>query len=277
MALLTAIGVIAAKEFRDSLRTRWFWLYTFAFAALASALAYLAASFSGLAGVRGFGRTAAGLVNLVLLIVPLMGLTAGAQAIAGERERGTLLYLLSQPLDRAEIFFGKWLGLAAALALSVLTAFGLTGLLLAVRGSPLEGGGYLRFALLTVLLALSSLGLGLAISAVSDRMAAATGAALFAWLGLVFLGDLGLMGMAAVLRLGIRPLALLSALNPLQLFKVAAVAGMEPTLDVLGPVGRYAHDLLGRWLVAAMAGGLALWGLLAVTCAYLLFVRRDGA
>ena len=124
---IAALAAIAGKEFRDSLRTRWFWLYTIAFTLLAAGLSYLASAYAGLAGVRGFGRTAAGLVNLVLLIVPLMGLTAGAQALAGERERGTLLYLLSQPVDRAELVLGKWWQLATATAFMAVfvTAFAL--------------------------------------------------------------------------------------------------------------------------------------------------------
>ena len=271
----TALGILAAKEFRDSVRTRWFVLYTIAFTVLAVGLSFLATSFSGLGGVNGFGRTAAGLVNLVLLIVPLMGLTAGAQALAGERERGTLLYLLSHPLDRAEVFLGKAVGLASALAAAILGAFGLTGLFLAAAGAPMDGGAYGLFALLTLLLAMAALGLGLVISSLCARVVTALGVGLFAWLALVLLGDLGIMGTAVVLRLGIKPIFAVSALNPLQLFKVAAVAGMEPTLDVLGPVGRYAADLLGGGLVPALAGGLALWGALALVAAYAVFVRRD--
>src|SRR5690606_39909351 len=60
----------------------------------------------------GFGRTAAGLINLVLFLAPLMGLTLGAQAISGEREQGTLAYLLAQPVSLVEIFVAKFLGLA---------------------------------------------------------------------------------------------------------------------------------------------------------------------
>lgn len=270
-----AIGVIAAKEFHDSLRARWFLFYTIAFAVLALALSYLATSFAGLTGLRGFGRTAAGLVNMVLLIVPLMGVTAGAQALAGEKERGTLIYLLSQPLDRAEVFLGKYVGLAVALTVSVLVGFGVTGVGLAVGGLGLDTAGYVLFVALTLLLALASLSLGLIISALSSHVTTANGAALFAWLGLVFLGDLGIMGTAMVLGLGIVPLFALSMLNPLQVFKVAAVAGMEPTLDVLGPIGGYARDLLGEWLVPALTGGLALWGMLAFAGGFVLFVRRD--
>ena len=53
--------------------------------------------------------------ELVLLVVPLMGLSLGALGLAAERERGTLDYLLAQPVSRAEIFLGKYVGLAAAM------------------------------------------------------------------------------------------------------------------------------------------------------------------
>ena len=104
---LRAVMLIARKEVRDALRNRWFLLYAAAFAGLAHALSRLALDGASLAGFAGFGRTAASLVTLVLLIVPLMGLTLGAASIAGERERGTLSTLLAQPIARVDVLLGK--------------------------------------------------------------------------------------------------------------------------------------------------------------------------
>ena len=59
------ILTLAQKELRDSLRNRWFLLYTAAFISLTLALSALALSGSDIAGFAGFGRTAASLVNLV--------------------------------------------------------------------------------------------------------------------------------------------------------------------------------------------------------------------
>ena len=83
------VATLLQKELRDSLRNRWFVLYTVAFTVLALGLSFLALSGAGVVGFAGFGRTAASLINLVLLIVPLMALTVGAQSLAAERERGT--------------------------------------------------------------------------------------------------------------------------------------------------------------------------------------------
>ena len=122
-SLLANIRTIAARELRESLGSRWFVLYTIAFAVLGLGVSYVSATSLGGAGLAGFGRTSAGLVNLVLLVVPLMSLTAGAGTIASDRERGMLAYLLAQPVSRAEVFWGKALGAALALlaALALVT------------------------------------------------------------------------------------------------------------------------------------------------------------
>lgn len=114
----------ARREFREAMARRWFLLYTIAFAVLAVAVSFVSLAGVGSYGFAGFGRTTAGVLNLVMLLVPLIALTAGSGAIAGERERGTLLYLLAQPVSRFEILLGKFFGLAAALCCSLFLGFG---------------------------------------------------------------------------------------------------------------------------------------------------------
>ncbi|BDG62203.1 ABC transporter permease subunit [Caldinitratiruptor microaerophilus] len=274
---LAAVGLIAGRELRDSLRTRWFVLYTVAFLGLGTGLTYLASSLGGYSGLQGFGRTAAGLVNLVLLVVPLMGLTAGAQAVAAERERGTLAYLLAHPVTRGEVLTGKFLGLVAALALSLALSFGALGLALGATGTGVGALPFAGFVGLTLLLGLVSLALGSLISVLAARTAVALGGAVFVWLGLVFAGDLGLMSSAVLFRLGIRALFLSAFLNPLQTFKVAAVALLHPSLDVLGPVGLYAADTLGPKLLPVLTGVLVLWAAVPLVLALVSFTGRDAA
>jgi nitrous oxide reductase accessory protein NosL len=167
------ILLLARKELRDALRNRWFITYTAAFAVLAIALAYLSRVGTAMSGFSGFGATAASLVNLVLLIVPLMGLTIGAAAIAPERERGTLAYLLAQPINRAELFLAKFIGLAATLAGSLTIGFGLSALTLARGSDPRQIRLFLTLAALAALLALAMLAVGMLISVLARRSAAA--------------------------------------------------------------------------------------------------------
>jgi Cu-processing system permease protein len=272
---LQTITTLAGYELRASLRNRWFGLYTVAFVALTGALSSLSLSGSGMFGFAGFGRTAASLINLVLLIVPLMGLTIGAQGLAGERESGTLGYLLTQPISRGEVLVGKLLGLGAALLAALLLGFGLSGLLIAWQGGTVEVQRYAALVGFSLLLALVTLSLGLFISAWSRSSALAVGLALFVWLALVFFGDLGLMGTAIAMRMDIHTLFGLSLINPLQVFKIATVNALRASLEVLGPAGIYATRTYGQALVAMLAAILAAWIVVPMLGAYVRF-RLEG-
>lgn len=271
---LSNILVLALKELRDARRNRWFVLYTVAFAALSLALAWMAMSGLGTRGMAGFGRTTAGLINLVLLVVPLMGLTLGALSLAGEREQGTLLYLMAQPVTQSEVLLGKFIGLALALLTALVLGFGLSGLVIAWQGGAAEASSYLTLVLLAFLLALVSLSLGFLISATVGKGATAVGLALFLWLMLIFFGDLGLLGTALVLRLEITQLFAAALLNPLQVFKMAAILDIRSSLEILGPAGTYALRTYGDRLMPLLVIMLLAWAILPLTFTYLAFRRR---
>ena len=189
---LSTIWTLAQKELRDALRNRWFLLYTIAFVVLSLAFSYLALASSGMVGFAGFGRTAASLINLVLLIIPLMALTIGAQSLSGEMERGTMGYLLAQPVGRFEVFLGKYLGLALSLLASLAMGFGISGLVMALSGSgAADPSAYVTLVLLAFLLSLAMLSVGFLISALTRKASVAVGIGLFLWLAFVFLGDSG--------------------------------------------------------------------------------------
>jgi Cu-processing system permease protein len=265
------ILIVLQKELRDALRNRWLWLFAAAFGALGLALGALGLAQTG--GALGFSRTAAGLINLTLLLVPLFGLTLGAQAIAGERERRTLPYLLAQPLGRLELLLGKYLGLALALSAALALGLGAAGLVLAPDATDL--GDYAALAGLALLLGLASLSMGLLISTLARRTSVALGVALFVWFGLVFLGDLGLMGASVALQLGAQAILCLALANPLQVYKLAAVLTIRPDLDLLGPAGLYGAETFGAWLGPALVGLLTAWVALPLAAAGALLARRE--
>jgi Cu-processing system permease protein len=267
------LWIIARRELREALRNKWLAFYALSFAALAFALSSASLAASGYAGLGGFGRTAASLVNALLLFTPLLGLSVGATALAGDRERGTLLYLLAQPVNRAEVFFGKALGAALAVTAALGVGFGLAGLALGARAGG-DASAFAAMAGYTLLLALVSLGLGFLISALTRKAATALGAALIAWLVLVFFSDLGVIG--ATLMLRPTPATLLGMLvaNPLQAFKLGAIYSLRATLDTLGAVGQYAVYRFGALLPELLAGLLGAWIALTFGAAFAVFARR---
>jgi Cu-processing system permease protein len=156
-----------------------------------------------------------------------------------------------------------------------LLGFGLAAALLAWQGGLVEVGRYGLLVGFSLLLALVSLSLGIAISAWSRSSALAAGLALMIWLLLVFLGDLGLMGTAVVMKLDIGILLGLSLLNPLQTFKIATVYGLRASLEVLGPAGIYATRTYGSQLIPLLVAILAAWVVVPMLAAYARF-RLEG-
>lgn len=271
---LSLVWLIAQRELREALRNKWLAAYAVGFALLSLALSRASLAAAGYAGLGGFGRTSASLVNALLLFVPLLGLSIGATALAGDRERGTLFYLLAQPVSRAEVFWGKALGAALGMTASLAAGFGLAALALSsgVGGDPLS---FLGLAGFTLLLALVSLGIGFLISAFTRKGATAIGAALLIWLGLAFFGDLALIGGVLALRPDPATLLGLLAINPLQVFKLGAVFTLHATLDPLGAAGQYAAHRFGANLPFGLVGLLLAWAGLTFGSAFAWFSRRQ--
>lgn len=271
---LRNVLVLQGKELRDAWRNRWFVLYAVTFVGLALAMAWVSVAGILGSGFAGLGRTAASLVNLVVLVVPLMGLTLGAAAIAGDRERGLLLYTLAQPVSLGEIVLAKFWGLASALLAALLFGFGAATLVIAGPGAGTEIGPFLLFLAFSMLIALAMASLGLAISSLATSGATASGVALFVWLLLVLLGDLGLMGTALVMELSARALLVAALVNPLQVFKIAAVVAIRGGAEALGPAGLYASQHLGGALLPLLGTILGLWIVLPLVLAWWVTRRR---
>jgi len=265
---------IARKEMRDAVRGRWFWFYAAGFAIVASTLATVALPGARVSGFGSFGRTAASLVALVQLIVPLMGLTLGAQSLAGQNEQGTLRYLLSHPVSRTEAFLGTYFGLLAALFTTVAAGFGAAGFMTALRGSGTNAGAFVRIALLSWVLSAAMLGVGMLISALVRKGSSALGVAVFAWLTLAFLGDLGIMGTAIATRLPVGALFASALLNPIEAFRLAALTSFSGSLDVLGPAGSYAIDRFGAALDPLIFFALLTWTIAPLVAAWWFFTQR---
>lgn len=268
------VSLIVRKEILDARRNRWFILYAIIFGGLSLGLSWIGLTGIGNYGLSGFGRTSASLINLILLIVPMMGLTLGASSLAGERERGTLLYILAQPVSKIEVLLGKFLGLGLSLLAALVIGFGLSGIVIAWRGGTLQAFNYLALVGLTLLLALSSLGIGMLISSALKKADTAIGVALFIWLVLVFFGDLGVMGSAMILNIDIGQIFALSLINPLQVFKLSAIFVIQGNLEMFGPVGVFAARNYGSQLFPLLLGILTLWVVVSFSGTYFIFKKK---
>jgi Cu-processing system permease protein len=271
----SVVVAVARRDARAGLRNRWFLLYAGVFLLVSVGFSWVALAASDLTGQAGFGRTSAGLLNLMLLMVPMMGLTIGAQAIVADRQDRSLEYLLAQPVSPLEVYIGKYLGSAFALVLLLTLGFGWSGVALAVRGASGASGDFGLLVALTILLGLGMLSVGYLISSFSPQTAAALGIAVSLWLVFVIIGDLGVMGSSLVMRMQPGTLLAATLANPLDTYKIVSVDLLHSSMEVLGPAGVYATRRFGDALTPMLLAAMSLWVILPLPVGYWLFKRVD--
>lgn len=272
MSRASVIRTLVRRELGESLRSRWFITYSAVFLLGALALTFFGLSGSQIYGYRGFAKVMAGLVHLALLFVPLMALFPATAAVAGEREMGSLEYLVSQPISFGELFWGKWIGVSLAVALSLLIGFGFAGAIAALNGTPWQPIALLLA--LTLLLAETFVAVGLLCSVIAGTRARATGAGIVVWIVAVGFGTLAIMG--ATLRWGL-PRLVLSAWafgNPVEAFRLGVIASLDADGSLLGPVGSAWMSSLGATGVVLLCfASLLLWTLIPTAIAWWRFRR----
>ncbi len=267
---------VMRRELRDAFRGKWLPLYGGLFALLALGLSYLGQRNLGGMGFESYTRTTASLLNLCLLLAPLVALALGAGAVAGERDRGTLTYLLAQPVERWEVLVGKYAGLAVSIAIATTGGFAIAGLVIALYSASMDLGTYLLFLVLVLALVAVMTGIGVLASVVSATRVQALGLALMVWFVAVLFYDLVLVGLVSTAGLGGPALLGGLLLNPVEVVRVLAIINLEPDMETLGPFGSYLMETLGlAGTTALLTGTTLVWAAAPVVVAVRLFRRTD--
>ena len=197
------IGSIATKEFNDRFRSGW---------VIACVLVWLGAigltSFFGLLqighiGIQGYERTVISLLNLAQYLIPLLGLLLGHDLLVGESEERTLRLIVAGGVSRARLLAGKFLGGCLTLAVPLTLGFMIAGAAIGLVAKDHGITPFLKLAISGILLGISFLGVGLAISAFSRTRVQALVFALLAWCVAVFVFDLVALGLFVSTKSGV--------------------------------------------------------------------------
>jgi Cu-processing system permease protein len=266
---------IARKEFEDGLRNRWVLTSILLLGGLALVVAGVGTAPVGTVAGTTLATTVASLASLSVYLVPLIALMLSHDAIVGEYERGTLLLLLSYPVTRAQIQFGKFAGHLAILALALTLGYGAAGAVLALttETSTEDFVSLARLVLTSVLLGAVFLSLGYAVSAFVRERASGIGAAFGIWLVVVVLYDLALIGILVADTNGVVDAGLLSALmlvNPADSFRIANLAALDSSYVGLGTTAM--ANASAAWIAT---GALAAWVVVSAAVAFGLFRRYE--
>ena len=259
---------IVRKELRDARRNRWLLGYAIALAGLGLVAAWAGLRTSEGVALATYGRTAATVTNLCLLLAPLASLILAAGTIAGERDRGTLEYLLAQPIDRHHLLLGKYTALLLALAAATLLGFAPAAAVIAARAGTMALVHFLIFPAIAALLAAAMLAIGLVLSVRAASAVAAQGYAVLTWFAGVLAYDLLLLGVLVGAGIAPGPLVMLLVANPVDAARVLVVLTLEPDLYLLGPAGAWLLAELGvAGAAALLVGSLLAWALAGLSAA----------
>ncbi|MBH58846.1 MAG: hypothetical protein CMO19_00295 [Thaumarchaeota archaeon] len=271
--------MILRKELKDSLQSKWLITFGVTFFFLALGVPYIILGAGGLLPSDYPGMVVGTLVTLAVPLVPLVSLAMSSTTIAGEREVGTMEYLLAQPATKVEVFFGKYVGLVTSLTLAMFLGYG--GAELIVYSTNPEFIASFLFALAySLLLAGAAVGLGFIVSVSVKTRAAAIGTGLFLWFVLVVIYDSGFLGVITVALDADSLLIPLTLANPVETTRILALMHMaeSPLRGELGPQAAYLLQNYGSITASRiLTAVLLLWVIVPVVISFILFNRQDAS
>lgn len=274
---MNAVLIIASKEFQDGIRSRWVLSISLVFAILAIGLSYFGASASGIVGFTSLATTIISLSSLAIFLIPLIALLLAYDSIIGEDEQGTLLLLLTYPINRSQLLLGKFSGHAAIMASATLLGFGGAAILVAIitgqLNSPELWKSFGFFILTATLLGWIFIAMAYVASVMVSEKARAAGIALMLWFWFVLIFDMLILG-GLVMNKGASGgewLSYLLLLNPTDVFRLANLAGFEAARSYAG----LAHIGSGQLFEPlALTGILMTWVIAPLLLSVWLFNRR---
>ena len=207
-------------------------------------------------------------VSFLSFLVPLMAIGLGFDAVNSEHNRRTLSRILSQPIYRDALLFGKFLAGLVTLSISLVTLWllviGLGLLLIGIPPGAEEIARSFVFLLVTIVYAGVWLALALLFSILFRSAATAALVTLGLWLMVTFIWPVLSGALAQIIvppdprytALGLQTPGtaqleqILARFSPSTLYAEIVVALLDPTTRALGPI--YLSQLQGAVLGAPL-------------------------
>jgi len=268
---------IARLDLAEVLRSRWLAVSALAYGVLAAVFIAVGQREAPLLGFTGAARVVFSMSHALVLLLPLVALTATAPAIGRARDDGSLELLCSQPLGRGAYFVAITAVRVAAIIAPVAALFIVVALWGAIAYGQSVPWAYLGRALgVLAALACAFAGIGLLISSVVRHPVRMLTYVVLIWAAAVALLDAGLIGVLLRWRLDPHIVFALAAANPVEDARLALLSGVDHDLSTLGPVGFYLAGQLGDPVLYALGVAVPLaWGALACLAALAHFRRAD--
>ena len=268
--------LLTTVEMKENFRARWYQLYALALVFLISGFFYFGLAESRALGFTGLGRLLLTLIQISIIILPIFTMMSGARSMVGDRESGVWEYNLSIPVKLSSFYWGRALGKFLSLFLPLALGLSFIGAVTALQGyetpwkivflyTSFLGGNLLCFS-----------GMALCLSVYAKNQEMALGGAFILWLLFEAMIDVLLLGLMLKHQISATGILGVAFLNPLQSFRMAAIALFDPQLTALGPIAYTIIEKAGiNFLIFWAAFWPALLGLFLAGIGFVGFKKRD--
>ncbi|MCD6654513.1 MAG: ABC transporter permease [Sulfurovum sp.] len=268
--------LIAYLDLKESLRAKWFLIYSLVFGGLIALFFIAGITESQVMGFSGLSRLLLMYIQVTIVILPIFILITTVRSISGDRDNHTLEYMLSFPISLSQYYWGKISGRFITVFLPVFLAMVAAILYGAIKGAEIPWSIFLLYVGLLFAMTSSFLGIAFLISSIVRSSEMALGIAFFIWIFLLAFIDIALISIMMQNRVNDGVIISIALANPMEIFRVAAISLFDPELTVMGPVAFYILDAMSQ-LTFVIFSILypTLLGLLFAILGYNVFRKKD--
>ena len=270
------LTLIAYLDLKESLRAKWFVIYSLVFGGMIALFFIAGVTQSQVMGFSGLSRLLLMYIQVTIVILPIFILITTVRSISGDRDNHILEYMLSFPISLKQYYWGKILGRFITVFLPVFFAMVIAIVCGALIGASIPWNIFFLYTGLLFSLSSAFLGIAFFVSSFVKSSEVALGISFFVWIFLLAFIDIALISLMMQSRIDEGIIITSALLNPMEIFRVAAISLFDPELTVMGPVAFYILDSLKQttFVLLSVLYPFVL-GLMFALFGYAIFAKKD--
>lgn len=268
--------LIAYLDLKESLRAKWFVVYSLVFGGMIALFFIAGVTQSQVMGFSGLSRLLLMYIQVTIVILPIFILITTVRSISGDRDTHILEYMLSFPISLVQYYWGKALGRFTTVFLPVFLAMIIAVVYGSVIGASIPWNIFFLYTGLLFSLTFAFLGIAFFISAFVKSSEVALGVSFFIWIFLLAFIDIALISFMMQSRFDDSLIITIALLNPMEIFRVAAISLFDPSLTVMGPVAFYILDTFKQTTFVLLSVLYPIFiGFCFALFGYMVFSKKD--
>jgi ABC-2 type transport system permease protein len=268
--------LIAYLDLKESIRANWFIVYSLVFGGLIALFFIAGITESQVMGFSGLSRLLLMYIQVTIVILPIFILVTTVRSISGDRDSHILEYMLSFPISLKQYYWGKVFGRFITVFLPVFMAMLFAIIYGMFKGADVPWGIFFLYTGLLFAMSSAFLGIAFFVSSIVKSSEMALGISFFVWIFLLAFIDIALISLMMQQRINTELIIGIAMINPMEIFRVAAISLFDPELTVMGPVAFYILDMMSQkmFVLLSIVYPLAL-GILFAFLGFRIFSKKD--